>query len=306
MTDPQLPETLAEAAPRLGLRVYGASTLGVRRSALEAAGVPQAMPAVRHVAGDVSVGAEYELDDGRVVPLSDQNLATWGVGLDEVLDAARERLSDGEITGISALGEGVYLIENELLVAAALLAPELVSGLPVTGDLTLLPAAGPVAVCTGSEHAAGLGAALNIVDQLSEAEVTIETASPLVLRDSAWEPFDVAAAHPELARAVALAKRLAAVDAYGAQAGVLADDAFIAKAKLFTKPDGDAVMVATWTDGVETLLPQTDEVLVVRGENDVTPYPFAEFLERAGSSAVRGDTVPVRYRVSADALSTAR
>ena len=101
MTDPQLPETLTDAGPRLGLRVYGASTLGVRRSALEAAGVPQAMPAVRHIAGEISVGAEYELDDGRVVPLSGQNLATWGASLDDVFETARGRLAGGEIAGIA-------------------------------------------------------------------------------------------------------------------------------------------------------------------------------------------------------------
>lgn len=306
MTDPQLPETLADAGPRLGLRVYGASTLGVRRSALEAAGVPQAMPAVRHIAGEVSVGAEYELEDGRVVPLSDQNLARWGASLDDVFEAARGRLAGGEVAGISALGEGIYLIENELLVAAAFLAPELVADFPVTGELTLLAAAGQVAVCAGSEDATGLAAGLNVVDQLAEANVTIETARPLVLRGTEWQAFDVAEAHPALGRAVALATRVAATDAYGAQASVLTGDAFIAKAKLFTKPDGDAVTVATWTDGVETLLPQTDEVLVVRGENDVTPYLFAEFLERAGSSAMRIDTVPVRYRVAADALTAVR
>lgn len=301
MNAPELPATFDQAAPHLALRTYGAANLGIRRTMLDAAGASSGAPAVAPVAGELSVGVDFELEDGRVVPLSEANLAAWGVGVDAAITAARARLAGTDVEGLRALAEGTYLIQNEQFLAAALVHPAMVAGFPVSGEATLLAASAVGGLLTGSEDRTGLAAAYELADQMFEADVLIETTTPLQLRDGEWQAADVPTAHPDLGDAAALVSRKVRAQAYQQQADVLSDDAHIAKAKLFAKPEGGAVLVATWTAGVETLLPEVDDVLVVRGENDVTPYPFATFLAHAGAAATPTDTVPARYRISATA-----
>src|SRR5690625_1133537 len=62
MNAPELPATFDQAAPHLALRTYGAANLGIRRTMLDAAGASSGAPAVAPVAGELSVGVDFELE----------------------------------------------------------------------------------------------------------------------------------------------------------------------------------------------------------------------------------------------------
>jgi hypothetical protein len=96
---------------------------------------------------------------------------------------------------------------------------------------------------------------------------------------------------------------LLAMSAYGPQTEYLRgvagpDDPFPAALKGFRSPDGTEVTAATWTDGIESLLPEADFVLFPKEGEDLLMVPWAVVDDEVGLTPA-DDYHPARYRVGA-------
>lgn len=118
---------------------------------------------------------------------------------------------------------------------------------------------------------------------------------PLALPDGHALANDVALGHVKLA-----------VGEYQAQKEVLqarlGDDVFVASYTGVQAPDGSVFSYSTWTEGVHTLLPKTDEVALIFGNMDdptVHRVPWARLEEIAGRYLTRvPELEPPRWRVN--------
>lgn len=298
MTQPTLPTRFAEAAPRLGIRLYGAIPHAIRTQDFAGSNAESALPAVVPVAGEVLAGVVLDFDDG-VMPISEQvSHDMWGVGVPEMLEAARANNRGRESDGVTVIGEGAYLITDEQLGASALLDPSTVAGMAVQGRQVFVAPGSGVVIVAGSDDVASLRVAAELADRVAQQGEGLVSPVPLVAGDDGLEVFE----WPSDAELQRLVGRVARVfrSAWYRQQSVLFKEskAFVAKADVFEK-DGRAVLVATWTRGVETLLPVVDDVLIVGDAGVEGAVPFQEFVTRA--QARQMGVQPERYRVAASA-----
>jgi hypothetical protein len=128
---------------------------------------------------------------------------------------------------------------------------------------------------------------------VSPAPLTVDDEGNVVL-------YTVPAEHPEYA-AVKHATIVLAMSAYGSQTEYLRsvagpDDPFPAALKGFRSPDGTEVTGATWTDGIESLLPAADLVLFPKEGEDMLMIPWSVVGEEVALTPAEG-YYPARYRV---------
>lgn len=298
MSIPHIPATLEDARPRLQLRLYGRVFHAVRAAELEAQGAAEAVPGTLSIAGDVLISAAVDVGEG-VVPVTLQQASDWGVELRAVVDAALENGLGRETTGVDARRPGTYVVTDEQLGASLAVRPSMLSAFAVKGDPVLLAPGRGVVIVTGSDDLEGLQAAATVADELAGSPEGLATAVPLVLRSSWWEVFDWPA-EPALRGVVARLSRRFAAAAYGYQATLLGESgAYPASAQLFQAPDGHVVLVASWTQGQETLLPVVDDVIVVSEDGGARRTPFAQVVAAPGVTPT--GLTPERYHVRADA-----
>jgi hypothetical protein len=137
--------------------------------------------------------------------------------------------------------------------------------------------------------------------RISPALYTVDAAGKVV-------PFALPAGHP-LASDVAVGHAMLALAEYEAQKEALKprieEDVFIASFKAMKREDGSVYSFATWTEGVPTLLPETDEVLLVADpveegqEREFLRVAWTTFVELAGEWLEREEGIhPARWRAS--------
>lgn len=189
-----------------------------------------------------------------------RQLAQWGVPASVVFDRAHRNLpwtppapQPGPGTVIRMLDDGDAYFASHLLLDGWLAAQSVrVGGTPVAfvPDTTgLLLAAGSTA-----------GALYSMVEeQYRDAARPISTMAYTVDAAGAVVPFTVPEGHP-LHAAVHRSEVLLAAAEYGAQAAHLDTAAFVATLTVAERPDRSVFSVATWPEGVDTLLPRADYV----------------------------------------------
>lgn len=298
MTQPQMPASFADARADLGVRLYGAIPHAIRAREFRGIGAASALPAVVPIAGEVLAGIVLDFADG-VMPISDEVANDmWGVGIDELLEAARENGRGRESDGITVVADSVYLVSDEQLAAGLLLDPAMLSAFEVRGSHVVLAPGSGVVLIAGSDDRASLAIMLELAGRVAENGEGLVSAVPLVATGSGFEVFEWPA-EPTLRPLIDRAERLFRSAWYTQQKPLLEDDpAFVAKADVFEKDD-QTVLIATWTRGVETLLPVVDDVMIVGDEGVERAIPFVQFIERPGVTDT--DLEPKRYRVAATA-----
>jgi len=298
MSVANFPPSLEAARPQLQLRLYGKVFHAVRAAELRAKGAAEALPGTLAIAGDVLISAAVDVGEG-LVPVTEQQAADWGADLRDVVDAALQNGLGRETAGVEVRRPGTYVVTDEQLGASLAARPSMLSGFQVTGAPVLLAPGRGVVIVTGSDDLEGLQAAVGVADEIAGTSEGLVTAVPLVLRSDWWEVFDWPAEPALLALVGRLSRRFAAA-AYGYQASLLGEgSAYPASAQLFQAPDGRVVLVASWTQGQETLLPVVDDVVVVAADGTARRLPFAQAVEAPGVTAT--GLVPQRYHVRADA-----
>ena len=77
-------------------------------------------------------------------------------------------------------------------------------------------------------------------------------------------------------------------------------DLFVATYSVYKRQDGSLFSVSVWSDGVRSLLPETDIVALHRGSTGQSAYvPMAELLRTCGDLMTATGHRPVRYEVKA-------
>lgn len=77
-------------------------------------------------------------------------------------------------------------------------------------------------------------------------------------------------------------------------------DIFVATYSVYKRQDGSLFSVGVWSDGVPSLLPETDIVALHRGSTGQSAYvPLAELLHTCGDLMTATVHRPVRYEVKA-------
>jgi hypothetical protein len=270
---------------------------------LELAGGGKAAFAYEMVAAPVLAGAAVDFGDVFAL-VTEEMRRRWGVSMAQILAAARENLAARSVEGLSAVSAGVYRGEfGDGNASARLLLDETLRRLDVKGDPVALVPNRDALIVTGADDDEGLARAAALArDALGRGEPLSGT--PLRLRSGAWEEFS-----PPSGSAANEAFRLLRLTAsgmdYARQAEALkqreGDEVFIASFQIFQSPhDGQWRSVSVWTEGVVTLLPRTDAVILVSPgfANDprrTGPWDWAALEAAVGDRLQRRDRQPVRF-----------
>jgi hypothetical protein len=289
----QIPATFDQAARVLAIRPVGALPLQIRRLELAVQGAAHPMDVVQPIVGDICVAPYLDLP-GADVPVSAGMLAQWGAGLPHALDAAVAN-SFGRSIARAERVESVHLYRDVRFAATALLRPELVRGLPVDGDpVVLVPTVGSMIV-GGSADPPGLTFMARIADRILETDRHTVSIQPIVPQGFGWAPFDWPDATQPYAHT--LRRRWDTLQ-YGAQRPPLqahyeraGQPHRVAELALAAK-DGDTLTYTTLTEGVPTVLPPADVVVLVRSDGQATRLPMEQLIRAPGLLVPVPDSVP--------------
>lgn len=289
----QIPATFDMARPVLAIRPVGALPLQIRRLQPAMQGPPQSLDVVQAIAADVCVGPYLDLS-GADVPVSADMLAHWGAGLPHLLDAAVSN-SFGRTVPQAERVESVHLYRDARFAATALLRPELIRALAVDGDpVVLVPTVGNLIV-GGSADRAGLAFMARIADRILESDHHTVSIQPLILYGFGWAPFDWP--NPAQSHAHNLRRRWDTIQ-YGAQRPLLqahyehtGQPHRVAELALAAK-DGDTLTYSTLTEGVPTVLPLADAVVLVRSDGEATRLPMDQLRRTPGLLTPVPESVP--------------
>jgi hypothetical protein len=241
--------------------------------------------------------------------VTDDMAAKWGVRPAEVFKAARANLTalaagpppggDGKVgTVLRFVEDGdSYMVSRILLDGwLARLAPA-VGGRPVAfvpDHSSLIVAADDPGVLTALFKLAA--------DEYREAARSLSPAAYTCAPDGRVVPYRVLDDHP-LAATVHRAEVMLAAIEYSQQGSWLEDEpdeqeSYVAGLLVGTRPDGSVFTVASWGEGVDTLLPEAQYV-GFSGEDGAPPFlvPWKTVVREANLLPVVG-LDPPRYRVT--------
>ena len=249
------------------------------------------------------VGLVYDLPHS-MRSISREELRQWGVSYYEAQEAALQNLQE-TTEAFAGMDEGVYLsLTGDSYDACRLLLPDVLREFAVRGrPVAMVPNRGTL-VLTGDADEAGLERMLEIAES-SVDEVRSLSFLPLVLEDDDWTDWHVPADHPLAGRFLWLRNQFLA-GLYHQQAEMLAEihrrrgeDRFVAAYMGREDQDRAATSFCVWHRDIPSLLPETDELVLVEGEGEVlAEVPFERFRQVAGELLRQDeDLYPPRYAV---------
>ncbi len=266
-------------------------------------------PVARAWKGDLDVVLMYDFGNfmAQVMP---ETAETWGQSLDNLFAIGIGNLSALQRPSWVPLGDGLFRVASEVSFDESFaLVDEIFDGLDVPGDAVVaLPNRG-VLLATGSGSPAGLRKLVAEAQRSLQEEPWPLSGNLLRRVAGRFQPFTPS---PELARDVRLLELVSLAGTYAEQQLALEQhlekaglDVFVAKFDLMgSKAEPGAVRSwCSWAEGVPSLLPQSDIVVLSRhgesepGEAVIVPW---EALERlCGALLERVEEDPPRFRVNA-------
>jgi hypothetical protein len=236
--------------------------------------------------------------------VNEANRVAWGVAAEEVFAAARANLPDWMVDTADLVPDGPVMLQfvddgdaywvSRLLLDGWLAAlGDQVGGRPVAfaPDVATLVVVGDEPNRLASVFAQVRDEFTQAPRALSPMGYTVDTAGRVV-------PYAAPAGHP-LAASVDRAERLLAAYEYAAQQALLDDDGdAVASYDVYATDAGGTFAVATWVQGVPTLLPHTDYVGLVEAGAAPFHVPWSALVE----ADVLTETLehrPARYRTPA-------
>lgn len=203
-------------------------------------------------------------------------------------------------------GNGVWSGEwADSYESSRVLLPDLIHRLGVPEPVALMPLRSTLLISSARNEYA-LAAMAALAKKLITDHSRWLSVKPIVLTDSGWQPFvppeSCASAFEELGK-------LDLAETYGGQQSLIEDllknsgaETFVGKFTLLRRND-DAKLLsyAVWTEGVDTLLPQTDLVIFVaanRKEDDsLVSVDWDAVQSVAGNLMQPTEYFPPRYRL---------
>jgi hypothetical protein len=205
-----------------------------------------------------------------VMSIAPENLEAWGLSVEEAVRTARANLRERTPGTFEELEPGVFGSPwQDTYDSSRLVLVELITRLALSGDpVALLPHRDHLFL-TGSDDERGLGRIAELAGPLLEDHRRV-TGRACVWRGGRWQPFVPPEGHPYHRRFVELRLETDAGN-YEEQKAVLeeqaqarGDDVFVASVLLTTdEATRVTASLCTWTEGVPTLLPRTDQIAFV-------------------------------------------
>jgi Protein of unknown function (DUF1444) len=309
----ELPDDFADIHPDLlpvvRSRFYLESVaLQSRARGGEGIAVPQ-----QTIGDHLSLSLVYDLPQA-MRSIIQEDLDKWEVTFYEAVEAARNNLEQMGNVAFASLqnegGEGVYISATaDNYDASRLVMLDLVRKMPVRGDYVAMVPNRDTFVVTGSEDAAGLELMGKVAEESFQKPRPISTVALRLVGDE-WESWLPDPSSPVFGKLHKLRLRTIGME-YNDQKELLdqiheqeGKDLFVASfSAVQHKETGRITSYSVWSDGVLTLLPETDDVILLK------PDPTAEKVEVVASGSfervreVAGDlmqplgTYPERYRV---------
>jgi hypothetical protein len=303
-----VPESFEDAAPDLLPVVRNRSAFEfVRlRTRLEDMGNPN-WPYLP-LAGHLGVGLVFDLPES-IVQIQQHQFDEWGVSFEEGFQRACRNLWEISLHEFLDPRPGVWESPwHDNHDVARLLLPELIKHHEVKGQPVLMLPNRDTLLLTGSEDEAGLAYLVERVRAAME-QPRFLTGVAFRLADDFLEPFLPEAGHPQhqplhLLRVQSLARD------YGEQQELLAalhektgENVFVASySALQNKEDGRVHSYCVWSEDVDSLLPETDQVFFIKqGDGDkpemVSGADWDKVREVVGDLMEPQETYPERYLV---------
>jgi hypothetical protein len=309
----ELPEDFGDVHPDLlpvvRSRFYLESVaLQSRARGGEGVTVPQQM-----IGDHLSLSLVYDLPQA-MRSIIQQDLEKWDVTFYEAVEAARRNLEQmGKVAFASLQGEGedgVYIsATGDNYDASRLVMLDLVRKFPVRGDYVAMVPNRDTLVVTGSEDATGLELMCKIAEESFEKPRPISTVA-LRLAGDEWESWLPDPDSPAHAKFRELRLRTIGME-YNDQKELLdqihqstSEDLFVASFSAVQQKDtGRITSYSVWSQGVPTLLPETDDIVLLRADGAAERVELAAAGDWQRVRDVAGDLMeplgmyPERYRV---------
>jgi hypothetical protein len=257
---------------------------------------------------------EVALDQpGSILSVSQENLDEWGMSFEDALAQANQNLLKTGTDRFRPVRPGLFVSAwNDEYDCSRLHLVEVIESVPVQGRPVAMIPHRNCLLLTGADDAAGLVQMAKIAeDMLAKPGAMCGLAFRL---DGGWTPFlppREHAAFPALGRQAAqtlasyYAQQKSVLDALQEKRGT---DLFIASPIVYEdKATKQVASVSTWAEGVDTLLPRTDEIAFLRPGAEGGEAQKAQIVGRlAWETAypllsdlmdVQADCYPERYRV---------
>jgi hypothetical protein len=241
-----------------------------------------------------------------VQSINRSNLEAWGVTIYEALEVARENLRD-TMLGFSKIGDSlVTAMTGDSYDVSRLLLTDWVAELGMAGRPVAMVPNRDTLLITGEGDEAGLRMMLGLAEEaLREPYPLIGGA--LVLEAGEWVDWLPPEGHPS--RGPFRRLRLDWIGPeYTEQKRLLeevhprtGEDPFVASFSAVATEGGDRLSYCVWGEGVDSLLPETDLVfLMKRGvDGPAASGTWGRVVEVAGDLMEPTEHYPARYRVRA-------
>jgi hypothetical protein len=257
------------------------------------------------LAGGLVVGLAYDTER-TITSIYRDHFEKWGVSLEEAFKAAKDNLWEKTDPNRFAGQNGVYHGEwADSYDSSRMLLTEVIYRLSVDGDpVAFVPNRDQLWV-TGTNDVAGLTALLK-----AGAESHFKQGHPLspdlyVLLDGTWKLY-VPEDQSLRDLLLPIKRQRDAID-YSQQQGLLNDihkleeiDIFVAGYKIFEREDGTAYSACIWTNGIDSLLPQAENIAFLADlegkDHFVVPWDAAVSVVGSLLEQEPG-LMPIRYRV---------
>lgn len=264
--------------------------------------VPQSAAASVPLAGDLQVRLVYDFGN-YLTYVSEEQLATWGQTVDDVLERAIANLARLERPGWVDSKRGFSQLASPMSFAESmLLLGNIVDELPFGPFAVLLPCNRGVLLAADGRSEDALQAMLREATRCAEQEPWPMTATLCTRTDGKWHEFSTSGETAVLAHGLFIAHL---ADDYAAQKEALDAlherleiDVFTASCSVLTRDDAKA-SYCVWSEGVVSLLPVTDWVALVPEDPEAgfKHVRWQDMLDVCGERLRPTDESPARFLV---------
>jgi len=265
-------------------------------------------PPYEVVAEHLAVALVYDLPTS-MRTLGEEELSEWGITFYEAMEIARQNLADKPIQ-YAEIGSIYVLASGDGYDATRLLLRDMLNSLKVAGETIVMVPNRERLYVAGSEDAAGLEAMLKFVEEDLQHERFISAMAYCHDDDDGWRAWLPDESHP-LHVQFALHQLRTVGRMYADQSELLAQQSAADNSRSFIAPfsalqneaTGRTTSYCMWLEGLESLLPKTDEIFFVRpqdAEQDVEILARATWADAervVGDLMEPQDTYPERWRV---------
>src|SRR5262245_56032689 len=309
----ELPEDFADVNPDLlpvvRSRFYLEPViLQSRARGGEGVAVPQ-----QTIGDHLALSLVYDLPQAMRSIIQD-DLDKWAITFYEAVEAARANLEQmGNVAFASLQGQasGVYIsATGDNYDASRLIMLDLVRKMPVRGDYVAMVPNRDTLVITGSDDEAGLQVMCKVAEDSFQKPRPISTVALRLVGDE-WESWLPDCDSPNYRKLHELRLRTIGME-YNDQKELLdqihqqtGEDLFVASFSAVKQKDsGRITSYSVWSEGVNTLLPETDDVILLRPDHSsddvavVAAGSFDRVREVAGDLMQPTGSYPERYRVT--------